>query len=261
MHVIERGAGTPIILIHGFGVDHRILLPLDSVFETAGGWRRLYLDLPATEGTPIGEVAGAEDIVSVVADEIRTQVGEEPFAILGSSFGGMIARRLAHDFRSQVLGLATMAAVFVAEHGKRQVPARTVLSEDPELLDRLGKDAAPYAEMAVVQSADNAQAFINHVFPGRQSVDEEGLGRIAQRYGLAEEPEEASPEPFTQPSLFIAGKQDHVVGYHDGWNRNEHYPRSTYAALDAAGHNVHIDQPGIAAALITEWLARIRADR
>jgi hypothetical protein len=29
MHVLERGAGAPLVLLHGFSVDHRILLPLD----------------------------------------------------------------------------------------------------------------------------------------------------------------------------------------------------------------------------------------
>lgn len=259
MHVVERGSGTPIILIHGFGVDHRILLPLDSTIASAGEWKRIYLDLPGTAGTPVGDAASAEDVVAMVSDEIRSRIGDHKFAIFGNSFGGMIARRIAHDFRDQVLGLAAMAAVFVADHSQRDAPERTVLHEDPAVLESLGPEAGFYADMAVVQSSANAQSFVEHVFPGLLSVDQDGLARIAEQYGLKQVPEEASPQPFTQPSLFIAGRQDHVVGYKDGWNLNDHYPRSTYATLDAAGHNIHMDQPRVVSALITEWLGRVSA--
>lgn len=258
MHVVERGSGTPIVLLHGFGVDHRLLLPLDPVFEAEGGWRRLYVDLPGTAGTPVGAVASAEDVVSAVEDEIGRRLGGEPFALLGNSFGGMIARRVAHDLRPRVLGLAALAAVFVAEHARRDVPGRTVLVEDPAAVADLGGAGGAYAEMAVVQDADNARAFAEHAHPGLRSADGAGLERIARRYSLDREPEEGSPEPFTRPALFVTGRQDHVVGYRDAWVRVEHYPRATFAALDAAGHNVHLDRSALAAALVADWLRRMR---
>ena len=37
----------------------------------------------------------------------------------------------------------------------------------------------------------------------------------------------------------------------------EHYPRATYAALDAAGHNVHLDQPEVAEALVRAWAVQV----
>lgn len=252
MHVIERGSGTPVVLLHGFGVDHRILLPLDPVFE---GWTRLYVDLPGSGGTPIGDVASAEDVARVVTDEIRSRVGDRPFALVGSSFGAMIARRIAHDLRPQVLGLATLAGVFVAEHDRRAVPPRTVLVADPTVDG--GED---YAEQAVVQSPANLRVFVEHVLPGLRSADEVGLARIAERYGFDQEPEDAAPEPFTQPCLVVTGRQDDVVGYADAWARVEHYPRATFSTLDTAGHNVHLDRPGLVAALLTDWLERVVAD-
>jgi pimeloyl-ACP methyl ester carboxylesterase len=259
VNVIDRGSGTPLILLHGFGVDHRILLPLEPVFQAAGSWRRIYLDLPGTAGTAIGVIASSDDVVAAVKEEIIRRIGDEPFAILGNSFGGMIARKVAHDLRPRVLGLATLAAVFVAAHEQRTLPTRTVLSSDPEAVVVAGPAAKDYAEMAVVQSADNARSFLEHVLPGSVGVDQAGLDRIAARYALEREPEEAHPEPFTQPSLFVTARQDHVVGYQDAWSRFEHYPRATFIVLDAAGHNVHLDQPSLTAPLLTDWLTRIRA--
>ena len=65
-----------------------------------------------------------------------------------------------------------------------------------------------------------------------------------------------------QPTLFVTGRQDQVVGYRDTWARVEHYPRSTFVVLDSSGrHNVQIDQPGITSALVADWLERVAAAR
>lgn len=260
MHVIEQGAGTPLVLVHGFGVDHRMLLPLDDV-AAAAGWRRLYPDLPWTPGTPVGDVASTDDVVDLVVDELRRRLGDEPFAVLGSSFGGLVARAVAHRLRPQVLGLATLAGVVVAEHARRHVPPPTVLHRDPAALAAAGEAAEDYAEMAVEQTVEGARLFARHAFPGLRDADQRALERIAEQYSPTVGPEEGSPEPFTAPSLFVTARQDHVVGYRDAWAGLDHYPRATYVTLDAAGHNLHLDRPTVVAALVQDWLARMAASR
>ena len=259
MHVVERGSGTPLVMLHGFGVDHRILLPLDPIIDAAGEWRRLYIDLPGHGLSPAEDVSSSEEVVAVVESELRTRLGSEPFALIGNSFGGMLARRIAHDFRHQVLGLALIAPVTVAPPDLRTVPEHVVLSHDAALLEDLGDAADDYADMAVLQTRENADAFLTYAAPGMALTDTRALARISENYPLEQEPEQASPAPFTQPTLFLTGRQDHVVGYQDAWKQTEHYPRATFVVLDAAGHNLHLDQPLLAGAHITDWLSRIDA--
>src|SRR5690625_7862512 len=92
MYVVDRGEGAPLILLHGFGVDHRLLLPLDPALAAAGEWRRLYFDLPGHGRSPLGGAASAEDLADAVEAEIVARLGTEPFAIIGNSFGGKIGR-------------------------------------------------------------------------------------------------------------------------------------------------------------------------
>ncbi|MDF2047734.1 MULTISPECIES: alpha/beta fold hydrolase [unclassified Microbacterium] len=219
----------------------------------------MYFDLPGHGQTPAGEVASAEDVVLAVEAEVRERVGDEPFAVLGNSFGGMIARRVAHDFRLQALGLALIAPVFVSNKSHRAVPERTVLSSDASVLRELGDVAPQYADMAVMHTNDKAQAFLEHAHPGLAAADQDALNRISERYALSAEPETLSPEPFTQPSLFFTGRQDHVVGCEDAWATIEHYPRATFVTLDTAGHNVHLDRSGVVLTLIGDWLVRMAA--
>lgn len=260
LHAVDRGTGTPLVLLHGFSVDHRLLLPLDPVVERAGGWRRIYLDLPGMGRSPVGDVAGAEDVVRSVEAEIDARLGDQPFAVLGSSFGGMVARAVAHDLRDRVLGLATVAGLAVADHTARDVPPHTVLHRDRSALDVAatgGPGAAEaYQEVAVVQDVDGARVFLDAVWPGLQSADQDALARIQARYTLDHRPEDSAP--FTRPALFLTARQDAVVGYRDAWATLEHYPRATFAVLDEAGHNVHLDRPGPTAALLTDWLDRMR---
>ncbi|MGK5677694.1 alpha/beta fold hydrolase [Actinoplanes sp. URMC 104] len=258
MFAHETGSGTPVVLVHGFGLDHRSLLPLEPVFERSGGWRRIYLDLPGATGSPAGSVGSSQQVADAVVAEVVARVGDEPFAVLGNSFGGMIARYVAHELRPQVLGLATLAGVFIAAHDRRTVPPRTVLRQDPRVVPILGAALEAYREEAVVESPDNARAFVEHLLPGLEGADQEALDRIAGNYSLDREPEDAHPEPFLQPALHLTARQDEVVGYSDAWSRIDHYPRASFAVLDAAGHNVITEQSDLCAALVSDWLTRIR---
>jgi pimeloyl-ACP methyl ester carboxylesterase len=257
----DIGSGTPVVLLHGFGVDHRSLLPLEPTFERSGGWRRIYLDLPGATGTPAKAVGSSQEVADAVVEEVLARVGEEPFAVLGNSFGGMIARYVAHELRPRVLGLATLAGVFIAPHAERSVPPRTILRQEPQVVPLLGAALAQYREGAVVESTADARAFLQYILPGLDGVDQRAMDRIAENYSLDREPEDAHPEPFVQPTLHLTGRQDDVVGYSDAWSRIGHYPRASFAALDAAGHNILFEQPELCSGLVADWLARVRQGR
>lgn len=261
MHVVDVGRGTPLVALHGFGVDHRILIGLDAAFEAAGGWRRLYPDLPGTAQTPIGDAASTADVVGLVSQMLDEQVGTEPFAILGSSWGGLIARQIAHERRSQVLGLALLVPLVVADPESRDAPDRVVLHEDPEAAGSLGELRAEYEAMSVVQSSENVELWSQYVWSGAEGIDTVGQERIRERYGVEPVPEERWPEPFLTPTLICTGRQDHVTGFRDAWRLLDHYPRATFATLDSAGHNVHLDRPSPVNALLRDWLERIRAEQ
>lgn len=259
MHVVEQGSGTPIVLLHGFSVDHRMLLPLDPTIASAGSWHRYYFDLPGHGLSPIGEVASSDDMARVVADGIRNSVADQEFAVLGALYGGMLARRISHDLRDQVIGLAALAGVYVANHALRSVPNKTVLHTDASIAAVLGEATVDYSQLAVVQSRSNAQAFLKYVYPGLVAAGQQALGAISGNYAFSVEPEDASPAPFTSRTLILTARQDQVVGYDDGLARVEHYPRATFATLDAAGHNVILDKPALVSALVGDWPARVDA--
>lgn len=258
MHAVERGSGIPVLIIHGFTNDHHVMLGLDPVFAARKQWKRTYVDLPGMGQSPAGpEIDSSDSVADAVVAFCRENFADQRFAVVGYSFGGMMARHLVAEFGNQVLGIALICPVAVADHRLRIVPPQTVLREDPDLLALLDDDdAAEYEAMAVVQSQGNHSRFRDAVVPGLRSFDKAAVERISHRYVLAVEPEERFSE-FAGPAVMVMGRQDHVVGFQDQIVLAGHYPHSTVAVLDRAGHNAHLDQPELTEALLGEWLDRM----
>jgi pimeloyl-ACP methyl ester carboxylesterase len=224
VHSVEHGSGTPILMIHGFCVDHHLLLGLDPLFAVQGQWRRVYIDLPGMGKSTAGPgIKSAEAVADAVVSFALKTFGNERFAVLGNSFGGMIARHVVAEFGDQVLGLALLCPVAVAEHARRVLPPQTVLQTDPNLLASLDpEDATDYEEMAVVQSPENWARFRESVLPGLRTFDQTAIDRISGNYSLRVEPEDRSPK-FIGPTVIVTGRQDHIVGFHDQIALSEHY--------------------------------------
>lgn len=249
------GSGTPLVAIHGFELDHRSMLPLEEMVD--GSWSRHYVDLPWAAGAVDRRAGGSEEVAAGVVETLRAHLGGSPFAVVGCSYGAMIARHVAHELRAQVLGLATLVGVFEPEHARREVPRHEVVEPDPSVLAQAGALRADFEELAVVQSRSALSAFERHVLPGQRGADPAVVERVAASYALPEVPEVAHPAPFVAPSLHVFGRQDAVTGSEDGWRTREHYPRGTYVVLDAAGHNLLIERPAVVGALVRDWLLRV----
>lgn len=256
--VLRRGHGRPLVLLHGNAVDHRLLLPLDDSLQQAPGWERIYVDLPGCGGTPpLGPPGGLPELVDWVLATVPDLVDGRRFAVLGNSLGGLLARALVASAPERVLGLGLLCPVVDPAHARRHVPEQVVLQRNDTLLAELSEqDRADYAGVAVVQSAATWRAFRDHALPGSRCANLRAMARLARAYDLPQAPERPG-FVFDRPSVIITGRQDHVVGCTDQAQLLPHFPRASFAVLDRAGHNAHLEQPGLVGAHLTEWLTRI----
>ncbi len=261
VHYAEHGDGTPIVALHGVGVDHReMVASLEPVFAGRPGHRRIYPDLPGMGRTPAPEtVASTDDVLDILLGLVDAVVGDQAFLVVGHSYGGYLARGRANRRPGQVAGLA----LFCSAGGRArddELPAHVVLHASGDLGGKLDPAVeAEFREYLVVQTPETLRRFQDSVVPGMTLTDQAALERIFQRWELRTPPEHGQPYPH--PTLILAGRQDATVGFLGPWRLVEHYPRATFAVLDRAGHALPHEQPGVLAALVGEWLDRVGEHR
>jgi pimeloyl-ACP methyl ester carboxylesterase len=263
VHYAQHGDGTPVLALHGSGVDHReVMGALEPLFADRPGYRRVYPDLPGMGRTPAPEAVDSNDaVLELLLGLVDAVVGDEALLVVGQSLGGYLARAIANRRPRQVAGLALICSTGSQGDDDRR-PEHVVLHADDGLDPdgALGPElAAEYRDYLVVQTPETLRRFEETVAPGTALADEDALGRIFQRWWLRTPPEAGAPYP--NPTLIVAGRQDASVGYAASWRLLEHYPRATFAVLDRAGHALPHEQGGLLAALLAEWLDRVAEHR
>lgn len=264
LHVVEHGPadGTPVLAIHGWSPDHRLMTGfLEPFFTTRPGYRRVYPDLPAMGRSPVRDSASTSDVVDRLEELIEERLARTPFLLVGESYGGYVARELVRRRPEDVLGLALVCPVGpVLDRAARTKAPVVVLERDEDFLATLpGGDRADFEDGAVVQTPETFAAFAADVAPGLALMDEEGMARIHLGWDLGHLPEDG--RTFDRPTLWLLGRQDASVGYRDQWDLIEHYPRATFAVLDHAGHNAQYERRALTEALLQDWLDRVGRGR
>jgi pimeloyl-ACP methyl ester carboxylesterase len=260
MHYEIFGEGRPILMLHGWGVDHRhIASDMEPLFKQRAGWKRIYPDLPGHGKTPGKDWIQNQDIIlDVVLDFIDKVIPGQRFVLAGTSYGAYLARGIVLRRSASIDGLLLDVPVIV-QGAKRHVPPHLTLVADPALASDLEPEVADYFQLAVVQDRKVADYVHDNFASGTDSGDpvfQAKIREIPENYAFSFDLD-ALPKPCPAPSLFITGRQDSVVGYRDAWEILENYPRGTFAVLDRAGHFASVEQEHLFQALAGEWLDRV----
>jgi pimeloyl-ACP methyl ester carboxylesterase len=246
VHYVEHGAGRPVLVLHGAGVDHR---EAEACFEPAldgvAGLRRIYPDLPGMGRTTAPEtLRSADDVLDTLltfADEVT---GGTAYLLIGHSAGAYYARAMAARRPAQVAGLALVCPLLP---GLRDVPEHRVVAGS----GGIGDDV--FRSYFVIQTPEMLERYDRYVAPGAALADQAALERIGERWELA--PDHAPAYPG--PAVVVAGRLDSTVGYAAAAGLVDEYPHASLAVVDDAGHALPHEQPDLLRALIAEWLVRV----
>jgi pimeloyl-ACP methyl ester carboxylesterase len=121
LKVFEAGSGTPLVLVHGWAMDHRVFEP--QIGALAGQFRVITFDrrgFGRTGGRP--DLARETDDIDAIADALI----DGPFHLLGLSQGGRVAARYAamrpERLRSLILQGAAIDGVRAEGPAGERVP-------------------------------------------------------------------------------------------------------------------------------------------
>ncbi|MGE6256928.1 alpha/beta fold hydrolase [Heyndrickxia sporothermodurans] len=253
----DIGEGKPIILIHGYSPDHRLMSGcMEPIFAKRDGWRRIYIDLPGMGLTKeYNEISCSDEMLNAVLEFIQSILPNQEYLIVGESYGGYLARGIIEKQKERILGAAFICPVIIPLNRNRTVEKHRILKTDNAFLETLSEDELDdFKNHQVVLDQYNWLRYNNEIVAGCKLADIEFLSKVKNKYALSFEVDQSD---FDKPSVFLLGRQDSSVGYKDALDIINKYSRGTFAVLDFAGHNLQIEQPQLFNSLINEWLDRI----
>jgi len=227
---------------------------------------------------------GALTLADLVADceTVRTRLGIDSWAILGQSFGGMIALRYAVEHPSAVTKVVfenpswdlgrtcrSLVEAFVAHptaaaHPELVDNVKSVLATDPDA------PALTHLMMETVTGwGDDRDEIYVPDLRARREIHEllatapftpEQWGRGDEHLGqLARDPELYAPHTplfaqLTQPTLLIKGGADPIPSAGEVADFTRALPAAEIRVFPGAGHFVQAEQPQAYAELVTDFV-------
>ena len=255
-----HGTGIPIISLHGYRVDHNLMKGFIEKIIPQDNYQRIYFDLPGMGNTKINNsIPNAEKMFETIQSFIRKINGNNKYILIGESYGGYLLRKLIKDEPQNILGAMFVCPVILPDQNERTLPERKIIYND--IVDKNTIESElykSYMECVVFSTKETLKNFECNVFSGLKKGDDDFLTEYHEKgYSFTENIDEIK-EPFDNPTLFIAAKQDHIVGYKDINKILDNYSRASVCIIDEAGHNVEIEKIKIIEVLTLDWLERIQ---
>ena len=254
----EVGSGRPLVILHGWPLDHRhMFYDLEPLFVNRPGWRRIYPDLPGMGKTKSADwIIHQDHILDIVLEFIDTIAPGERIVVVGTSYGGYLARGVVYRKGPQMDGMFINVPVVEGDKSKRDLPPPTVIAEDAEFLAELETDEQRMRDFIVAQSPGLLRDFRQYYSTATAAADHAFLERLQKNYAFSFDVD-SLPEPFMAPTLILTGRHDNWQGYRDAFKILGNYPRATYSVLDRAGHMLALEQQELFRQLASEWLDRV----
>ena len=251
LNVAERGQGTPLVLVHGFPLDHTMWQgQLDAL---AGKFRVLAPDLrgfgksSVTPGT--ASMAQFADDLAEMLDKLAIP---EPVVLCGLSMGGYVAWQFALRHRQRLAKLILCDTRAIADSSEaaagRLKTAEQVLQEGSKVVadGMLPKLFAPQTQQHQPAIVEATKQVMLHTAP-------EGIAAALR--GMAERPDVTSRlSEIDVPTLVICGEHDAIVKPTEMREIAAKLPQAKYVEIKDAGHMAPLEQPAAANAAIQAFL-------
>jgi pimeloyl-ACP methyl ester carboxylesterase len=265
---LERGAGEPVFLLHGFP-DSAWTWEYQLAELAAAGYRVIAPFLPGypPSGVPPGGEIRFPDVVEHVADFVAETAGGTKVVLVGHDWGATLAYAIAAARPEQLSSAAMLAVPHPATSAQ--------VIEDPAMVqENFHHWFFQLPNLPEAALAANDLAFINYLWESWslgapnaghvERVKRETLGQpgaIAAALGYYRQMYEAlvagrfAVGAITVPSLVIFGAEDphrRLAEGQEQWFAD----RYEFRVIPGARHFLQHERPRDLASVLLEWLAR-----
>ncbi len=257
--IVERGAGAPLVLIPG--VQGRWEYSRALVHALARVYRVITFSLCDERAGRAGEQP-----IDVFADQVESvldRLGLERAAIVGVSFGGLVALRFAATRPYRTVALAMVSAPGPRWHLR---PRHDMYARLPWLFGPVFLIESPFRLRKEIQAAlpgwRSRLAYLREQ-AAIVALARVSLARMAARARLIGSYDRvADTAVVTAPTLIVQGDDalDHVTGSGGTAEYARLIPHARHARMDRTGHLGSVTRPDECAALIHQFLFDAKKD-
>jgi pimeloyl-ACP methyl ester carboxylesterase len=245
----HEGEGPAVMLVHAGIADRRMWRPY-LPWLAGRGWHAIAPDLPGFgEHAPAADSPAPWDFLRDVLDELAL----DRAVLVGNSFGGAVALRLAVTAPERVRALAMISSPAPGMTPSPQLEA--AWTAETEAMDRGDIDAAVDA-VVTAWLAPDAPAELRELVAAMQrrafELDPEGM------LPEASDPVEEDPERvrgITVPALVAAGESDMPDFTWSARALADALPHASHHMIAGAGHLAPLEQPEAFRELLAGFLA------
>jgi len=252
LNVVEEGQGTPLLLVHGFPLDHRMWL--GQIAGLTDSYRVIAPDLrgfgqsDVTPGTATME-QHADDLAKL----LDTLGVTEPIAFCGLSMGGYIAWQFFARHRQKLGKLILCDTRAIADSPDaakgRMATADKVIKEGSQVVAEamLGKLFAPAAIERKAEFVESTRQVMLGTKPEGVAAALRGMAaRVDFTSRLAS---------IDVPTLVLCGTSDAIAPLAEMQGIAAAIPGAKFAEIPDAGHMAPLEQPAAVNDRLRKFLA------
>ncbi len=229
----ETGQGVPLVLLHGFPLDHTIWAPILPHLESS--IRVIMPDLRGYGQSPDGEEIHSMRLLAADVAALLDRLGLEKVILCGHSMGGYVALSFAHAYPTRLLGLGLVASQADADTPERR-QARLITAR--EIRSRGIKYIADGMPSKLTADPELQQKLHDIILAGKPQA------LIASLKGMAERPD-ANPwlTSIKVPAVMIIGGQDQLISKERAASFTRMISKSWLLEIPQAGHMPMMEAP------------------
>jgi pimeloyl-ACP methyl ester carboxylesterase len=255
---IDRGEGVPIVLVHGFPLDHTMWnAQIEALAETA---RVIAPDLRGFGQSPLGDVDPQRGITMEQYAEELTGLLEalgirEPVVLAGFSMGGYIAWQFVRKYSNRL-------------HALIQCDTRALADSEEARAGRLkmAENVAAWGSERVAEMM-GPKLFSPHALEARPELMAEFHNLVsrtppaaiaAAQLGMAARPDVSTDLPAIRlRTLVLVGELDAISPPPEMRAIADAIPDAAYVVIPNAGHMTTMEKPAAVNEALTSFLATI----
>lgn len=240
LHFLDEGRGTPLLLVHGFPLDHTMWKW--QIAEFSKQCRVIAPDLRGFgQSSVLPGLATMQRMADDLAELIHSLKLSQPLIFCGLSMGGYVAWQFVIRHRELVSKLTLCDTRAIADSAEgaaaRQTMAERVQREGPGFIaeSMLPKLFAPETISAKSPAVEETREVILRTNP---------QGIAAACRGMAQRPDVTTLlGQFDLPALLIGGEHDSISTPQEMRGIAAQMPRATFVEIAGAGHMAPLEKP------------------